>query len=107
MSRRTEAVNIAQLVAVLAFAKVQTSIHTGHQGDTRAKTISMGKTSPSPGHNCSGDISGCAGLWAQLPLIRQGSVQDRTARHGGGYEWTRKVEQKTITLSLTQSGLPK
>ena len=46
MSRRTEAVNIAQLVAVLAFAKVQTSIHTGHQGDTRAKTISMGKTSP-------------------------------------------------------------
>jgi len=35
--------------------------------------------------------------------ISQGSVQDRTARQGGGagYQWTRKVGQKTVTVSLT------
>ncbi len=35
--------------------------------------------------------------------ISQGSVQDRTARRGGGagYQWTRKVAQKTVTVALT------
>ena len=35
--------------------------------------------------------------------ISQGSVQDRTDRRGGGagYQWTRKVGKKTITVSLT------
>jgi hypothetical protein len=39
----------------------------------------------------------------QLGYISQGSVQDRTARIGGGagYQWTRKVAQKTVTVSLT------
>ncbi len=39
----------------------------------------------------------------QLGLISQGSVQDRTDRQGGGagYQWTRKVAQKTITVALT------
>lgn len=39
----------------------------------------------------------------QLGLISQGSVQDRTARKGGGagYQWTRKVAQKTVSVSLT------
>jgi hypothetical protein len=39
----------------------------------------------------------------QLGYISQGSVQDRTARKGGGagYQWTRKVAQKTISVSLT------
>jgi len=39
----------------------------------------------------------------QLGYISQGSVQDRTHRHGGGagYQWTRKVAQKTVTVSLT------
>src|SRR6266704_6603494 len=39
----------------------------------------------------------------QLGLISQGSVQDRTSRQGGGagYQWTRKVAQKTVTVSLT------
>src|SRR5580693_8469870 len=39
----------------------------------------------------------------RLGYISQGSVQDRTARKGGGagYQWTRKVGQKTITVSLT------
>jgi hypothetical protein len=40
---------------------------------------------------------------SQLGLISQGSVQDRTDRQGGGagYQWTRKVKQKTVTVSLT------
>jgi hypothetical protein len=45
----------------------------------------------------------CAEL-AQLGYISQGSVQDRTHRQGGGagYQWTRKVAQKTVTVSLTK-----
>jgi Family of unknown function (DUF6788) len=41
---------------------------------------------------------------AQTGLISQGSVQDRRARHSGGagYQWTRKVSQKTVTVALTQ-----
>jgi uncharacterized protein DUF6788 len=40
---------------------------------------------------------------AQLGPISQGSVQDRTTRKGGGagYQWTRKVARKTVTVSLT------
>lgn len=39
----------------------------------------------------------------RLGPISQGSVQDRTARQGGGagYQWTRKVAGKTVTVSLT------
>lgn len=34
--------------------------------------------------------------------ISQGSVQDRTGRSsGGGYQWTRKVTGKTVTVALT------
>jgi len=42
---------------------------------------------------------------SQVGLISRGSVQDRTARKGGGagYQWTRKVAQKTITVSLTRN----
>ena len=41
---------------------------------------------------------------SRLGLISQGSVQDRTARKGGGagYQWTRKLAQKTVTVSLTR-----
>src|SRR6266404_2310172 len=40
---------------------------------------------------------------SQIGCISQGSVQDRTSRQGGGagYQWTRKVAQKTVTVSLT------
>ena len=40
---------------------------------------------------------------AQIGPISQGSVQDRTGRRGGGagYQWTRKVAGKTVTVSLT------
>jgi len=39
-----------------------------------------------------------------LGWISQGSVQDRTDRKGGGvgYQWTRKVAAKTVTVALTQ-----
>jgi hypothetical protein len=39
----------------------------------------------------------------QTGYLSQGSVQDRTAREGGGagYQWTRKVAQKTVTVALT------
>lgn len=39
----------------------------------------------------------------RVGYISQGSVQDRTARQGGGagYQWTRKVAQKTVTVALT------
>ena len=46
---------------------------------------------------------------AELGPISQGSVQDRTARKGGGagYQWTRKVAGKTLTVSLTQEQFDK
>jgi hypothetical protein len=39
----------------------------------------------------------------QVGCVSQGSVQDRTARSGGGagYQWTRKIGSKTITVALT------
>ena len=41
---------------------------------------------------------------SQLGWISQGSVQDRTQRQGGGrgYQWTRKVAAKTVTVALTK-----
>lgn len=40
----------------------------------------------------------------RLGPISQGSVQDRTGRRGGGsgYQWTRKVKAKTVTIALTR-----
>ena len=40
---------------------------------------------------------------SRIGYISQGSVQDRTDRKGGGagYQWTRKVAQRTVTVSLT------
>jgi len=39
---------------------------------------------------------------SQIGYISQGSVQDRTRRVGGGagYQWTRKVAGKTVTVAL-------
>lgn len=36
--------------------------------------------------------------------LSQGSVQDRTGRVGGGagYQWTRKVKGKTVSVALTK-----
>lgn len=39
----------------------------------------------------------------QVGYLSQGSVQDRTERGaGGGYQWTRKVAAKTVTVSLSR-----
>jgi hypothetical protein len=40
----------------------------------------------------------------QVGYLSHGSVQDRTARKGGGagYQWTRKVAQKTVTVALNR-----
>jgi hypothetical protein len=41
---------------------------------------------------------------SKLGYLSQGSVQDRTARPdgGAGYQWTRKVAGKTVTVALTK-----
>ena len=46
---------------------------------------------------------------SQLGWISQGSVQDRTDRKGGGvgYQWTRKVAAKTVTVALTSEQFSK
>ena len=46
----------------------------------------------------------CRRQLARVGYISQGSVQDRTERAGGGagYQWTRKVAGKTITVALTE-----
>jgi hypothetical protein len=43
------------------------------------------------------------GELGEVGYLSQGSVQDRTDRSGGGagYQWTRKVAQKTVTVALT------
>jgi hypothetical protein len=45
----------------------------------------------------------------QMGYISQGSVQDRTARVGGGagYQWTRKIAGKTATVALTSEQFTK
>jgi virulence-associated protein VapD len=57
-------------------------------------------TSSSPPQQAYQRLRRCLG---QVGYISQGSVQDRTARKGGGagYQWTRKVARKTVTVSLT------
>ena len=46
---------------------------------------------------------------SHLGWISQGSVQDRTDRKGRGvgYQWTRKVAAKTVTVALTQEQFSK
>ena len=41
---------------------------------------------------------------SHLGWISQGSVQDRTDRKAGGagYQWTRKVKGKTVSVALSQ-----
>lgn len=41
---------------------------------------------------------------SQTGYLSQGSVQDRSHREGGGsgYQWTRKVAGKTVTVVLTK-----
>lgn len=45
----------------------------------------------------------CRQQLSRLGYLSHGSVQDRTGRAGGGsgYQWTRKVAGKTITVALS------
>ena len=61
------------------------------------------KTSPSPAMNPQREFRRLRQLLGRTGYISQGSVQDRTHRAGGGagYQWTRKVAGKTVTVALT------
>jgi len=45
---------------------------------------------------------------ARIGYISQGSVQQRSVAASGrsGYQWTRKVAQKTVSVALSQADLP-
>jgi hypothetical protein len=75
---------------------------TGHEIDTPVKMTEMSRPTNSADRPQQ-QYELLRRRLAQLGYISQGSVQDRTARRGGGagYQWTRKVDQKTITVSLT------
>ena len=53
-------------------------------------------------------MSSCAVTWRRVGYISQGSIQDRTARKGGGAgdQWTRKVVQKTVTGGIDRRAVP-
>src|SRR5690242_917494 len=78
------------------------SITTGQRLDKQANLRWMTKTSANPG-TAGRQFEQLRQSLARIGYISQGSVQDRTGRKGGGagYQWTRKVAQKTITLALT------
>ena len=61
------------------------------------------KTNRSQGVNPQREFQRLRRALGRTGYISQGSVQDRTTRRGGGagYQWTRKVAQKTITVALT------
>ncbi len=70
--------------------------------DVQIKIIAM-KTTPSTLRALERHYGRLRKSLAQIGYISQGSVVDRSTlkspRHG--YQWTRKVAQKTITLSLS------
>ena len=49
------------------------------------------------------EFARCRAELARVGYVSQGSVQDRTGRPkgGAGYQWTRKVAGKTVTVALT------
>jgi len=70
--------------------------------DTQAKMSGMSKEPPSPAQ-LQRQYEQLRQPLAQIGYLSQGSVQDRTGRQGGGagYQWTRKVARKTVTVALT------
>jgi hypothetical protein len=79
------------------------SIYTGHRLDTPAKLDCVNKKLTPSLSQLEQQYDRLRKQLAHLGPISQGSVQDRTARKGGGagYQWTRKVAQKTVTVSLS------
>jgi hypothetical protein len=77
-------------------------MNTGHPLDSQAKMTFMNRKTQ-PLAQLRRQYEQLRRPLGQIGLISQGSVQDRTARRGGGagYQWTRKVDQKTVTVALT------
>ena len=101
MSRRTEAVNIAQLVAVLAFARPG-PVFTLDIRPTREPKQSMGETSlasPRLQQRCQPAVP----AFRPVPPHQAGLDPERRRAHSSGYNGTARLEQRFITLSLTQS----
>lgn len=71
--------------------------------DAQVKLLSVNKKATSASGPLEQEYEQLRRQLAQVGLISAGSVQDRTARRGGGagYQWTRKVAQKTVTVALT------
>ena len=78
------------------------SITTGHALDAPVK-LSPVKTPDSKLTSAQRRYQHLRSRLVKLGYISQGSVQDRTGRKGRGvgYQWTRKVAQKTVTVALT------
>jgi hypothetical protein len=79
------------------------SIDTGLRLDTPAKLWAVNKEALSFLSPRKREYEQLRQALGQVDLITQGSVQDRTQRQGGGagYQWTRKVAQKTVTVALS------
>ena len=78
------------------------SMSTGQRFDVKAKVSQMSKEPSLP--ELKGEFERLRERLSQTGHLSQGSVQDRTKRKGGGagYQWTRKVAGKTVTLVLTK-----
>ena len=70
--------------------------------DSPAKMSLMKKTTPDPG-SLQAQYDRLRKSLAQIGYISQGSVLDRSKlrRPRSGYQWTRKVARKTITVALS------
>ena len=79
-----------------------TSIYTCQTLDIQLKMMAM-KTNSSPLAPLKKDYDRLRKSLAQIGYISQGSVLDRSALtpSRSGYQWTRKVAKKTITVSLS------
>jgi 4-hydroxy-3-methylbut-2-en-1-yl diphosphate synthase IspG/GcpE len=78
------------------------SINTG-QGVNRPVKIALMKTNTPAASQAQREFERLRLGLSQVGYLSQGSVQDRTGRAGGGagYQWTRKVGGKTVTVALT------
>lgn len=74
------------------------------QLDSQSKLEGMSKKKAALLQSLQREYQHLAGSLADLGYISQGSVVDRSRlRHPrSGYQWTRKVAQKTVTVALSQ-----
>lgn len=81
---------------------IMTSIYTC-QGLTATLKYRMSKNKTALVESLQQQYHRLCGSLADLGYISQGSVLDRSTLHPprSGYQWTRKVAQKTITLALS------